>query len=100
MKASTHRVLALSSLGLVLALASPALAQTSGVGGNLGQFLENIIELLNSGVIRALAVIAVIVVGVAWMFGQLDLRRAGAVVIGIVVIFGAGTIVDMITGGI
>jgi type IV secretion system protein VirB2 len=79
--------------------ASPALAQTAGVGGDLGGFIQNIIDLLNSGIIRGLAVLAVIITGIAWMFGHLDLRRAGTVVIGIIVIFGASTIVDLITGG-
>ena len=57
------------------------------------------IDLLNNNVIRGLAVLAVIVTGVAWMFGHVDLRRAGTVVLGIMVIFGAATIVDLITGG-
>lgn len=77
--------------------ATPALAQS--VGGELGGFIQNIIDLLNSGVVRGLAVIAVIVTGVIWMFGHIDLRRAGTVVIGIIVVFGASTIVDLITGG-
>jgi len=85
-------------LGLVLTLsASPAFAQAAG--GNLGGFIENIIDLLNSGVVRGLAVLAVIITGIVWMFGQIDLRRAGTVVVGIIVIFGASTIVDLITGG-
>lgn len=79
--------------------ASPAVAQTTGVGGDLGGFIQNLIDLLNSGIIRGLAVLAVIITGIAWMFGHLDLRRAGTVVIGIIVIFGASTIVDLITGG-
>ncbi|WP_293397589.1 TrbC/VirB2 family protein [Phenylobacterium sp. RIFCSPHIGHO2_01_FULL_69_31] len=78
-------------------LASPAFAQT--VGGDLGGFIQNIIDLLNSGVVRGLAVLAVIITGIVWMFGQIDLRRAGTVVVGIIVIFGASTIVDLITGG-
>lgn len=83
-----------------LGFASPALAQsTSAVGGNLAGFIQNIIDLLNSGVIRGLAVLAVILTGVAWMFGHIDMRRAGTVVLGIIVIFGASTIVDLITGG-
>ena len=87
-------------LAAVLALsASPAFAQTTGVGGDLGGFIQNLIDLLNSGIIRGLAVLAVIVTGIAWMFGHLDLRRAGTVVVGIIVIFGASTIVDLITGG-
>jgi type IV secretion system protein VirB2 len=33
------------------------------------------------------------------MFGHLDMRRAGTVVVGIIVIFSAAAIVDLITGG-
>lgn len=77
--------------------AGPAFAQTAG--GDLGGFIQNIIDLLNSGIVRGLAVLAVIITGIVWMFGQIDLRRAGTVVVGIIVIFGASTIVDMITGG-
>lgn len=83
---------------LIFALAAtPALAGTGGA--NLGGFIQNIIDLLNNSVIRGLAVLAVIICGISWMFGQLDLRRAGTVIIGIIVIFGAATIVDLITGG-
>lgn len=91
--------LALAAGLLTLAHASPALAQARGVGGDIGGFIQNIIELLNSNVIRGLAVIAIIITGIAWMFGHLDLRRAGTVVVGIIVIFSAAGIVDMIVGG-
>jgi type IV secretory pathway VirB2 component (pilin) len=84
---------------LVLASAHPAFAQSTGTGGNLGTFIQNIVDLLNNNIIRGLAVIAVIITGVAWMFGHLDMRRAGTVVVGIIVIFSAATIVDLITGG-
>jgi type IV secretion system protein VirB2 len=95
---NTSRAARLGLIAAAAALAaSPAHAQA--VGGDLGGFIQNIIDLLNSGVVRGLAVIAVIVTGVIWMFGHIDLRRAGTVVIGIIVIFGASTIVDLITGG-
>ena len=85
---------------LFAACASPALAQTStAVGGSLGSFIQNIIDLMNSGIVRGLAILAVIVTGAGWMFGHLDFRRAATVVLGIIVIFGAATIVDLITGG-
>lgn len=90
------RLLALASA--LLSAATPAYAQTTGVGGDLGAFINNIIDLLSNGIIRGLAILAVIITGIAWMFGHLDLRRAGTVVVGIIVIFGAATIVDMITG--
>ena len=97
---SRARALIVLASGLALASASPAFAQASGApGGNLGSFIQNLIDLLNSNLIRGLAVLAVILTGIAWMFGHLDLRRAGTVVVGIIVIFGAATIVDMITGG-
>lgn len=97
MRASRRvRRLALFTAALSL-VAGPAFAQD--VGGDLGGFIQNIIDLLNSGVVRGLAVLAVIITGIVWMFGQIDLRRAGTVVVGIIVIFGASTIVDLITGG-
>lgn len=93
----TSRLTILTLAALVVA--TPALAQSSSVGGNIGSFIENIVELLNSSVIRGLAIIAVIITGIAWMFGHLDMRRAGTVVIGIIVIFSATAIVDLIVGG-
>src|SRR5271154_6793802 len=97
----------MGSMGLTVGLAAaigllafePALAQTPSAGGNIASFIQNIINLLNNSVIRGLAIIAIIITGIAWMFGHLDLRRAGTVIIGIIVIFGAATIVDLITGG-
>ena len=83
--------------GSVALAASPAYAQS--VGGDIGGFIQNIIDLLNNNVIRGLAIIAIIVTGIAWMFGHLDMRRAGTVIIGIIVIFSAAAIVDLITGG-
>jgi len=95
---ASRRRLRLAVMSLAAAsTASPAFAQA--VGGDLGGFIQNIIDLLNSGVVRGLAVLAVIITGIVWMFGQIDLRRAGTVVVGIIVIFGASTIVDLITGG-
>jgi type IV secretion system protein VirB2 len=84
--------------GFLLVLADPALAQSTGAVGNIGTFIQNIINLLNNNVTRGLAIIAIIVTGIAWMFGHLDLRRAGTVIVGIIVVFGAATIVDLITG--
>ena len=91
--------LAVTALALCAA-ASPAFAQTAGAGGgNIGAFIQNIISILNSNVIRGLAVIAIIVTGIAWMFGHLDLRRAGSVIVGIIVIFSAAGLVDLMVGG-
>ncbi len=102
MKADRYaRVTTALALGFLAAAAMthPALAQTTSTSsGNIGTFIQNIVDLLNNNVIRGLAVIAVIVTGLAWMFGHLDLRRAGTVIVGIIVVFGAATIVNLITG--
>lgn len=87
----------LALAGIVTLAAGPAYAQS--VGGDIGGFIQNIIDVLNSNVIRGLAIIAIILTGIAWMFGHLDMRRAGTVIVGIIVIFSAAAIVDLITGG-
>jgi type IV secretory pathway VirB2 component (pilin) len=93
---ATRRLLLAGALVLT---ASPAFAQTTGVGGNLGSFLQNIIDIMNSTIVRLVAILAVIVTGFAWLSGHFDLRRAMTVIAGIVVAFGASTIVGVITGG-
>ena len=95
---TARRTRLLASLAL-LALASAEPAYAQAVGGNVGTFIQNVIDLLNNNVIRGLAVIAIIITGIAWMFGHLDMRRAGTVVVGIIVIFSAAAIVDLIVGG-
>ena len=92
---------ALAAAGALIALSavSPAFAQTtSGSGGNIGTFIQNVVDILNNNVVRGLAVIAVIITGISWMFGAVDLRRAGTVIVGIIVIFSASTIVGLVTG--
>lgn len=92
---SARSVRAALTLGLLLAfgLAQPAFAQ------NVEGLLQNVVDLLTGNTARLLAVIAVVVVGILWMFGLFDLRRAGIVVLGIIVVFGAAEIVDLLTGG-
>jgi len=82
---------------LAVAVASPAHAQVAG--GDIGGFIQNIIDFFNDKIIRGLAVLAVIFVGGAWLLGHLDLRRAATVVLGIVVMFSGAAIVDLIVGG-
>ncbi|WP_266064348.1 TrbC/VirB2 family protein [Brucella intermedia] len=78
-----------------LALIEPSFAQASGIES----VLQNIVNILQGNVIRLLAVIAVIIVGIAWMFGYLDLRKAAYCVLGIGIVFGATEIVNTLAGG-
>mgnify|MGYP003452810831 FL=1 len=89
--AATATMAAVFSLTLV----EPSFAQTGGIES----VLQNIVNMLTGNVARLLAIIAVIIVGIAWMFGYLDLRKAAFVVLGIGIIFGATEIVNMISGG-
>lgn len=82
-------------IGAFLALGSAQPAMAQDVEG----LLQNVVDMLTGNTARLLAVIAVVVVGVLWMFGLFDLRRAAIVVLGIIVVFGAAEIVDMLTGG-
>lgn len=77
-----------------LVLVQPAFAQA-----NVEGLLQNVVDMLTGNTARLLAVLAVVVVGILWMFGLFDLRRAAIVVLGIIVVFGAAEIVNLITGG-
>jgi type IV secretory pathway VirB2 component (pilin) len=83
---------------MATAATSPAFA-AAGAAGNIGTFIQNVIDLLNNNVIRGIAILAIIVTGAGWAFGHVDLRRAATVIVGIIVTFGAAQIVDLITGG-
>lgn len=83
--------------GLTLLLATPAFAQTAGT--DAATLLQNILTYLTGNVARVLAIIAVVIVGIVWMFGLFDLRRAALVILGIVVVFGSAQIVATLTGG-
>jgi len=92
-----YAVLSLLAGLLSLALVEPALAQTAG--NNVEGFLQNIVDLLTGNIARLIAIIAVVLLGFSVMFGLLDIRRAGVVILGIVVVFSAAWVVGRITGG-
>lgn len=94
---SRFRPIAASSvmaMAIVATLAEPAFAQAAGIE----TILQNIVDLLTGNIFRLLATIAVIVIAIAWMFGYMDLRRAGYWIIGIGVIAGASELVGTIVG--
>lgn len=85
----------LMAVAIVACLVEPAFAQAAGVE----TVLQNIVTMLTGNIARLLAVIAVIIICIAWMFGYMDLRRAGFWIIGIGGIFGATELVNTIVGG-
>jgi type IV secretion system protein VirB2 len=89
------RTLALGTLACfaVTALAAPDVAQAG-----VAEALEKIIEYINSKVARSLAILAVMLLGMGWWFGQIDWKRAGGIIAGVGIVFGAAEIVDMLRG--
>jgi type IV secretory pathway VirB2 component (pilin) len=83
--------------GAAALAASPALAQTT-TGGGLTSILQNVVGILTNGVVRLMAILAIMATAATWMAGHLDLRRAMTVVGGIAVIFSAAAIADSIFG--
>ncbi|XAZ20471.1 TrbC/VirB2 family protein (plasmid) [Sinorhizobium sp. B11] len=86
---------AIIALAIVTCLVEPAFAQSAGIE----TVLQNIVTMLTGNIAKLLAVIAVIIISIAWMFGYMDLRRAGFWIIGIGGIFGATELVNTIVGG-
>lgn len=90
---ATRRFFALAFATMVfsVALVEPAFAQ------NPEGLLQNVLDLLTGNTARLLAVIAVVLLGISAIFGIFDWRKVGMIVFGIVVIFGAAEIVDLIS---
>lgn len=72
----------------------PAFAQA-----NLEGIANSVLGLLSNGLLRALAIIAVIVAGAGWLMGRVNTGALVTVIIGIAIIFSAPWIVDQISGG-
>ena len=93
-----HVVLTLSVLAAMLLIADPAWAQAGGAG-NITTFLQNIVNIITGTAGKLIAVIAIAVVGIAWMLGAASARAAGGVVLGVMLVFSASWLVDQIVGG-
>ena len=79
---------------IVATLAEPAFAQAAGIES----ILQNVVDMLTGNIFRLIATIAVIIIAIAWMFGYMDLRRAGYWIVGIGVIAGSSELVNTIIG--
>lgn len=82
---------AVFSIGLV----EPAAA--AGLGG-IEKVLQSIVDTLTGNVARLFGIIAIVLIGIAWAFGYTDLRTAGMAALGIIILFSAAEIVDMLKG--
>lgn len=94
-----RKAASLAAMAALVGLASllspdPAFAQSA----NLEGFANNVLALLSNGLLRALAVIAVIIAGAGWLMGRVNTGGLVTVIIGIAIIFSAPWIVDQIAG--
>lgn len=90
----TQRAVAIGASAAIvsLAMASPAAAQSPN------DLLQNVVDVLQGGLTRLLAIIAVILMGVGCFFGIFDWRKVAMIVFGMVLVFGAAEIVSLISG--
>lgn len=88
----------LSMFGLVtlasLLSAEPAFAQT-----NLESFGTAVLGLLSNGLLRTVAILAIIAAGFGWLTGRVNTGALVTVIIGIALIFSAPWIVTQLSGG-
>jgi type IV secretory pathway VirB2 component (pilin) len=102
--------------GTLLLQSHPAFAQVSlsgnsngsigfGIGGGAlfssgTNFLTALMTLLTTTWARLIAIIAIVIVGVSFMFGRISMHIAAAVIGGIILVFGAPAIVDGISASL
>ena len=83
----------LSMFSLVALTAEPAFAQT-----NLESFGNAVLGLLSNGLLRIVAILALIAAGFGWLTGRVNTGALVTVIIGIAIIFSAPWIVDQLQG--
>lgn len=89
----------LLGLGVLIFHSNQAFAQDAlfDSGTNFLTALEN---LLTSTWARIIAIIAVVFLGFAWMFGRISMQLALSVIGGVILVFGAPAIVDSVSGSL
>lgn len=83
----------------LVALPSVAQAQTVSGGSSPATMVNNICTFILGTFGQSLAVLAIIAIGLMWMFGRASLMAVSGVVGGIVIMFGASYLGQMLTGG-
>jgi type IV secretory pathway VirB2 component (pilin) len=92
---ASHWLAIFSMVGIAtLFSAEPAFAQT-----NLEGFGTAVLGLLSNGLLRTVAILAVIAAGFGWLTGRVNTGALVTVIIGIALIFSAPWIVDQLNGG-
>ncbi|QDA36143.1 TrbC/VirB2 family protein (plasmid) [Paracoccus liaowanqingii] len=88
----------LLAVGLLMLMTSPALAQGTVDLSPITNILTGIATTLTGPLGRAMATLAVIGIGAAWLMGYVDFRTVVYVVAGIAIVAGASVIVNAMWG--
>ena len=91
-----HSVIATAIFALFIVL--PDVAYAAGGFDKITSVLTSITQTVIGPLGKAICVLGIVAVGLMWVFGQMDPKRALLVVIGIGVIFGANEIAAALTG--
>ena len=89
------------ALALAAVVAFPVLAhaQTVTGGASPATMVNNICTFILGPFGQSLAVLGIIAIGLAWMFGRVSLGLIAGVIGGIVIMFGASYLGQTLTGG-
>lgn len=94
------KAILLGFAAFVLLHTNPSFAAGGALFDSGTNFLTALQNLLTATWARIIAIIGVIVLGFAWMFGRVSMQLALAVIGGIILVFGAPAIVDSISGSL
>ncbi|AXJ97502.1 hypothetical protein DM480_17630 (plasmid) [Sphingomonas sp. FARSPH] len=94
-----RRVASWAGTAALVAVVTTASPDPAYAQANLEGIANAVLGLLSNGLLRALAIIAVIVAGAGWLMGRVNTGALVTVIIGIAIIFSAPWIVDQIAGG-
>ena len=83
---------------LALFVVLPDVAHAAGGFDKITSVLTSITQTVIGPLGKAICVLGIVAVGLMWVFGQMDPKRALLVVVGIGVIFGANEIAAALTG--
>jgi len=94
-KTTTAHVVAATVVVALCLLPELAFAQSGGGGGNpILAFLNGMVTFLNTGVMRAIAILAVFSLGILCYLGKLTFGVTATICGGIILTFGAASLVD------
>ena len=82
----------------MMILPEASMAVTASSAGNIEGVLCNVVRWLTGGLGKAIATISIIIIGIGAMMGKVSWGMAIIVAIGVSIVFGAGQIVNILSG--